>query len=291
MGGASSKTTAESITNQLMSVVANVNANAFSVATAANIATLSGECQIDGVINQNIFMTVDASIFQKAKSIADTKQALTTKVTQISEAESPNLSLAAGSESETFTSLIQNVATQIENNVGTVCGQSGGNLNSFNCSGKAKVTEKGEINQEIVATYLFECSQEIEAVSKAQQDLQVFIDQHSTAKVTDALSGVLIAFAVIAGLVVLTIVLFPGLITSTITKVVTEIIQIASTIFSKVLELIQKIIKYCINNPLVGVPLLLIFVYIIYVIYLSITSPKKEQYGDDADDIDETYQY
>ena len=289
MGGASSKTTAESITNQLMSVVANVSANAFQITQGVNMVNLSGNCNISGDINQRITMSVSSNILQNVSSSVETTNTMQQKVAQVSKAESPNLSLAAGSDSEAFTSLIQNLATEIQNNVSAACGQSGANLNEFNCSGNAVMS--GRSNQEIIATYLFDCTQKIEAISKAKQDLQTFIDQHSEAKVTDALSGVLIAFAVIAGLVVLTMVFFPGLITSTITKVVTEIIQIASTIFSKVLELIPKIIKYCINNPLVGVPLLLIFVYIIYVIYLSITSPKKEQYGDDADDIDETYQY
>lgn len=289
MGGASSKTTAESITNQLMSVVANVSANAFQITQGVNMVNLSKNCNISGDINQRITMSVSSNTLQNVSSSVETTNTMQQKVAQVSKAESPNLSLAAGSDSEAFTSLIQNLATEIQNNVSAACGQSGANLNEFNCSGNAVMS--GRSNQEIIATYLFDCTQKIDAVSKAKQELQIFIDQHSEAKVTDALSGVLIAFAVIAGLVVLTMVFAPGLITSTITKVVTEIIQIASTIFSKVLELIPKIIKYCINNPLVGVPLLLFFIYIIYVTYLSITSPKKEQYVDDSDDLDETYQY
>lgn len=289
MGGASSKTTAESITNQLMSVVANVSATADQITQGSNTIILSGDCQIPGKLNQTITVSAVSNAIQNMSSNAKATNEMKQKVEQISKAEAPNLSLSAGAKSEAFTSLIQNLSTSIQNNISTACMQSGSILNEIICGDKAIVS--GEISQNIIANYLFDCTQKSEAISTAKQDLQTFIDQHSEAKVTDALSGVLIAFAVIAGLVVLTIVLFPGLITSTITKVVTEIIQIASTIFSKVLELIPKIIKYCINNPLVGVPLLLIFVYIIYVIYLSITSPKKEQYGDDADDIDETYQY
>lgn len=289
MGGASSKTTAESITNQLMSVVANVSATADQITQGSNTIILSGDCQIPGKLTQTITVSAVSKAIQNMSSNATATNEMKQKVEQISKAEAPNLSLAAGSESEAFTSLIQNLSTSIQNNISSACMQSGSSLNQIICGDKAIVS--GEISQNIIANYLFDCTQKSEAISTAKQDLQTFIDQHSESKVTDALSGVLIAFAVIAGLVVLTIALFPGLITSTITKVVTEIIQIASTIFSKVLELIPKIIKYCINNPLVGVPLLLIFVYIIYVIYLSITSPKKEQYGDDADDIDETYQY
>jgi ABC-type cobalt transport system substrate-binding protein len=132
---------------------------------------------------------------QNISQSTQTTNALTNKVKQISEAEAPNLSFSAGADSETFTKLINNLATAIRNTISTTCSQDNTNTNIFNCSDFAVF--EGESEQEIFGNYLLKCVQNVSSVTTAKQDLQNFIDQHSTAKVEDVIFKILMAVAAI----------------------------------------------------------------------------------------------
>ena len=197
MGGASSKTSAENIANQLMSVISEVSSGAYQINPSANVINLSGNCKIGkgAKIKQYIKLNVTSDILQNISQSTETTNALTNKVKQISEAEAPNLSFSAGADSETFTKLINNLATSIRNTVSTTCSQDNTNANIFNCSDFAVF--EGESDQEIFGNYLLKCVQNVKSVTSAKQDLQNFIDQHSTAKVEDVIFKILMAVAAI----------------------------------------------------------------------------------------------
>lgn len=197
MGGATSKTSADIITSQLMSVVSELSANAYQITQNANTVNLSGNCVIKpgAEINQLINVSIKSDILQSILNSTDTENKLNNTVKQISEAEAPNLSLAKGAESEAFTTLINNLSTEIKNSVGTSCAQSNTSLNEFNCTDNAVFA--GKSNQEIIGNYLLKCTQNISSVTLAKQQLQNFIDQHSSAKVEDVIVKILIAIAII----------------------------------------------------------------------------------------------
>jgi hypothetical protein len=197
MGGASSKTSAENIANQLMSAVSEVSSGAYQINQSANVINLTGNCKIGkgSKIKQYIKINVNSDILQNISQSTQTINALTNRVKQISESEAPNLSFSAGADSETFTKLINNLATAIRNTISTTCSQDDTNTNIFNCSDFAVF--EGESNQDIFANYLLKCVQNVSSVTTAKQDLQNFIDQHSTAKVEDVIFKILMAVAAI----------------------------------------------------------------------------------------------
>lgn len=195
MGGATSKTTAESIAKQLISTVSEISSSAFVQSQSANTINLSGNCVIekDAVIDQFIKLTINANILQNIINSTETSNELLNKVKQISTAEAPNLSFSAGADSETFTSLINDLATTIKNSINASCSQGSTSLNSFNCTDNAVFA--GKIKQYVVSDFIFKCTQNLENVTKAKQSLQNFIDQHSSAKVEDVIFKILIAIA------------------------------------------------------------------------------------------------
>ncbi|AYV81910.1 MAG: hypothetical protein Harvfovirus77_2 [Harvfovirus sp.] len=196
MGGASSKTTATQITNQLMSVVTQAVAKADNTYTGANIINLSGNCKIQGsTISQKNYIKLSTKITQDVSSSTEVKQSLAQKVQQISQAETPNFSFTKA-ESETFTNLISNLSTAIQQNVGAGCSQVSTQINLIDCSQDASI-QGSFILQEQVGEYLFECSQKVSSIVTAQQDLQTFIDQHSSAKVFDIIVPIMIMAAVL----------------------------------------------------------------------------------------------
>ena len=200
MGGATSKVSAENIASQLISAVTTTNAGAITSSQAVNIVNLSGNCVIEAEaeINQFINIKVDSEIIQNIQNKTETQQLLAATVKQISESEAPNLSLSAGADSEAFTKLINNLSTNISSSISANCTQSSTSLNEFNCTDYAIF--KGKDNQEILGDYFYKCTQKLENVIKAKQDLQTFIDQHSSAKVEDVIVKILICVAIIMAL-------------------------------------------------------------------------------------------
>lgn len=198
MGGANSKTEVDSITNQLLSVISTTTAKSAASYSGANVMDFSGSCQVKGtVIKQSNYLHVTTDVLQNVTSSSNVTQELQQKIKQISEAEAVNLSLSGGADSETLTKLITNLSMQIQQNVSTGCAQTSTQVNAINCSQNASLIDS-YIEQEMLGEYLFKCTQNITSVVSAQQDLQTFIDQHSTAKVQDIIVQILIMVAILA---------------------------------------------------------------------------------------------
>ncbi len=195
MGGASSKVNAENIASQLISVISNSNSDALVSSNAVNSINLSGNCVFTGEIDQFINIKINSEIIQNIVNDTKTEQKLQSIVKQISEAEAPNLSLSSGVDSETFTKLINNLSTQISSSISTNCSNNNASLNNFNCQDYALFS--GKAKQTILGEYFYKCTQDLKNVSNAKQELQAFIDQHSTAILKDVIVYVLICIAVI----------------------------------------------------------------------------------------------
>jgi hypothetical protein len=195
MGGATSKTSADSIAKQLMSAVSEVSEKAYTRGSAFNNIQLSGNCKVKGDIKQFIKLTLDTTIFQKILNSTETANELSNKVTQISTAEAPNLSFSSGADSETFTRLINDLSTEIKNSTYASCSGNVDALNNFNCTDNASF--EGQSDQQVLANFIFKCTQDITSVTAAKQKLQNFIDQHSSAKVEDVIFKILMAVAAI----------------------------------------------------------------------------------------------
>jgi hypothetical protein len=197
MGTTSSKVSAKSITNQLMSVVSSAVATAGNSNVGGNVLILDGACNLENTtITQKNTVKVTADIIQSVVNSVTTKNNLEQKVKQISAAEAPNLNLAGSTKSSTFTELITNISTAISSSSTASCSQNNFYSNVIRCTGNAKERD-GQILQENVGDYMFACSQKIDQVTNAQQELQTFIDQQSTSKVKDVITGILIVVAVI----------------------------------------------------------------------------------------------
>jgi ABC-type cobalt transport system substrate-binding protein len=195
MGGATSKTSADSIAKQLMSAISEVSATAYTRGTATNNFQLSGNCKVKGDIKQFIKLDLKTDIFQKLLNSTTTDNALSNKVSQVSTAEAPNLSFSAGADSETFTRLINDLATEIKNSTYASCSGNVDSLNNFNCTDNASF--EGKLDQDVLTDFIFKCTQDISSVTAAKQKLQNFIDQHSSAKVEDVIFKILMAVAAI----------------------------------------------------------------------------------------------
>jgi hypothetical protein len=201
MGGASSKTSAEQITNQLMSVMSDTVAKASASYTGANVLNITGNCKfINTRVSQKNYFRVQSEILQNVSGSIDVQQKMDSKVKQISETEAPNINLSKA-DSETFTKLITNLSTVIRQNVAVGCSQVGTQVNRIDCSGSAEVIDSF-IEQDLLGEYLFRCSQKVDSIVKAQQELQIFIDQHSSTKVYDIIVPILIMVALIMCLVI-----------------------------------------------------------------------------------------
>lgn len=198
MGNVTSTTSATQINNQLMSVVSSIAADAGTIHQGANLLNIGGNCRIIGSnIIQNNFLHVTSNILQDISNSIEVRQKLEAKVKQIAEAEAPNLGLNPGSiTARTFASLINNLSLSIQSNISARCSLTGSQINRIDCTGNAEIINS-YIQQNLVGKYLFECSQKIDSVIKAQQELQAFIDQHSSAKSVDISVAVLILCAII----------------------------------------------------------------------------------------------
>ena len=94
--------------------------------------------------------------------------------------------------------MINNLSTQLTSSISANCTQSSIALQEFNCTDNAIF--EGKDKKEIIGNYFYKCTQKLENVVKAKQELQTFIDQHSSAKVKDVIVSILICIAVIMAL-------------------------------------------------------------------------------------------
>ena len=194
-GGASSKVSAMSITRQLMSVMTSIATDAGSRTTSTNQFLTDG-CDLRNVeINQTNSVFVDTNVVQTLSAGTETSNLMDQQVQQIAEAEAPNLNLGGRANAETFTSLIQDVSTAIVSNISASCSQAGTQTNAIDCRNSTFDTVC--ITQEVLGEYLFDCVQDASAVTEAEQELQNFIDQQSSAKVTSSESVIIIVVIII----------------------------------------------------------------------------------------------
>jgi len=207
MGNTKSSVTAESIANQFLDVMASATATSSNTFQVANVARFDGSCHFTGTIYQGIAIKVNATILQTVSSSDDVVNDMQQTIEQISKAEAPNLNLNPGSvESDAFTVLITSLSTAIRSSVGAQCTEAATGVNSVTCTGEAEVDTY--IQQDLVLDFLYMCTQNVMSVVTAKQDLQTFIDQHSSATTKDVITGILIAIAVIIALVIVLIMVY-----------------------------------------------------------------------------------
>ncbi len=204
MGGTHSTVSAESITESLLSVMVTIATDAAGTASSVNDIRLSGHCQVDHTtLDQTNYIRLDAEIVQTISSEASADQDLDEKITEISEATAPNLNLNPGSEdSTTLTNLINNLSTELVQNIGANCTLNAQNVNTFECTDNAGASYL-MVKQDQLGDYLFDCTQDVQAVSDAKTQLQTFIDDHSKAENKDVITGILIVIAVIIALIII----------------------------------------------------------------------------------------
>ncbi len=199
MGGTHSYSSAEQISTSLLDVMSTAVAKQNSGVSAAN-SIVFDNCDIGtAIIDQRLMIKVDTSVLQDVSSSQSVENDLDAQIKNIVEAEAPNLNLNPGSADATqFTKLVTNLSTTLRQNVAAECGQQSTNVNSFNCT-ESDIAYLW-VQQDQVAEYLFECTQNVSAVQTAKQELQTFIDAHSTAKTKDVITGILILIAIIGAI-------------------------------------------------------------------------------------------
>ena len=202
MGGTHSYSSAEQISNSLLNVMSSATASQNLGSSAANSIVIDG-CDIGtAIIDQRLMLKFDTKVLQTVTGSQDVENDLDAQITNIVEAEAPNLNFnLGGTTAKEFTNLVTNMSTTLKQSVAAECGQQSTNVNSFNCT--ESNVDYLWVQQDQVAEYLFECTQNVSAVQTAKQELQTFIDAHSTAKTKDVITGILIVIAVIIVLVII----------------------------------------------------------------------------------------
>jgi len=203
MGNTKSKVSADSITESLLSIMVSIATEAAGATSSENKINLSDDCKVDNTtIDQSNYVRLDVSIIQTISSEATASNELDAKVESEATATAPNLNLNPGSsEADDYTNLIANLATELSQNIGANCTLNAQNVNTFECTDNAG-TSYLLVKQDQLGEYLFDCTQNIEAVSDAKASLQTFIDAHSSAETKDIITGILIVIAVIIFLII-----------------------------------------------------------------------------------------
>ena len=204
MGTTSSKVSAEQISNSLLSVVQSSITSSSQRVVSTNIVEIEDCNLINFDSEQNAGIEIQIKSIQDISSNANVKNDMSAKVKQISEAESPNLNLSGGTDSETFTKLVTNLSTSILNSVSANCSNTFQQQNIVTC--KNSNADTSTIRQKNLSKVLMSCVQTVSNVTDAKNDLQTFIDQKSKAKTSNAVLYIIIAIIVL--IVVCTIVYF-----------------------------------------------------------------------------------
>ena len=181
MGGTHSYSSAEQISTSLLDVMSTAVAKQNSGISAANSINFDN-CDIGtAIIDQRLMIQVDTTVLQEVSSSQSVENDLDAQIKNIVEAEAPNLNLNPGTQDAvSFTRLVTNLSTTLRQNVAAECGQQSTNVNSFNCT-ESDIAYLW-VQQDQVAEYLFDCTQNVTAVQDAKQSLQAFIDSHTSAK-------------------------------------------------------------------------------------------------------------
>ena len=202
MGGTHSYSSAEQISTSLLDVMSTAVATQNSGVSAGNSISFDN-CDVGtAIIDQRTMIKVDTSVLQDVSSSQSVENDLDAQIENIVEAEAPNLNLNPGTQDAVqFSQLVTDLSSTLRQNVAAECGQQSTNVNSFTCT--ESTLDYLWVQQDQVAEYLFDCTQNVKAVQDAKQSLQAFIDAHSTAKNKDVITGILIAIAVIIVLVII----------------------------------------------------------------------------------------
>ena len=205
MGGgpsAKAKSTARSITDQLIDVISQQAADASGRTYALNDLQIKGCKWKDVHVEQEQFIEANAQILQDISSSAETEQKMEQEVQQITEAQSTDFDfLSGGSEAETLLELITKVSTSILQQISSNCSQTGSQTNAINC--EESELDNVFISQKNLGTYIFECTQKQSSVTRATQELETFISQHTSATIESTLVMIAIIFGVVIGVIVI----------------------------------------------------------------------------------------
>ena len=186
---------------QMLNVTSNIVAQQGSSITNVNSIVISGNCQLNSPINQNIDFHISAENLQNALSSINTSQALDVEAKQIADTVSQNFSLNPGrTASQDFIDLFTDLATTLDTNIKQNCINIVENVNKLDCSG-GTVAPNIVLNQTIVGDALFKCTQKAVANSVAYTKIQQQLSQSATATVQNGLAIILAIIAVIILLV------------------------------------------------------------------------------------------
>ena len=224
MGGTHSYSSAEQISTSLLDVMSTAVATQNSGVSAGNSISFDN-CDVGtAIIDQRTMIKVDTSVLQDVSSSQSVENDLDAQIENIVEAEAPNLNLNPGTQDAVqFSHLVTDLSSTLRQNVAAECGQQSTNVNSFTCT--ESTLDYLWVQQDQVAEYLFDCTQNVTAVQDAKQSLQAFIDSHTSAETKDVITGILIIIAVIIVLVIIAYVIMKIGSGSTTTDVQTKVVE------------------------------------------------------------------
>ncbi len=208
MGQTSAKAKVETITSSLLDVMASATAKQGSRISGANIINIQG-CDIETLdIRQKMYIEVDTTVLQDVSSNVEISNELEQEVENIVEAEAPNLNFnLGGTKAESFTKLVTSLSTRLQNEVGAECAQDANTSNAFTCT--SSTIKTAYIEQEYMATFLFNCTQKVDSVVSAKNDLETFIKANTKAETKDVIFAILMAIAAIIVLIIIAALLLP----------------------------------------------------------------------------------
>ena len=207
MGQTSAKAKVESITSSLLDVMATATAKQGQTISGANMINIQG-CDIDTLdIRQNMYTKVDTTVLQNVSSNVEISNDLEQEIENIVESQSVNIDLSGGNKAESFTKLVTTLSTRLQNEVGAECAQDANTTNAFTCT--ESNIKNAYIEQEYMATFLFNCTQNVDSVISAKNELETFIKANTKAETKDVIFAILMAIAAIIVLIIIAALLLP----------------------------------------------------------------------------------
>ena len=97
--------------------------------------------------------------------------------------------------------MVSNVSTTLQQSIAAKCTQDANLTNAFTCS-EANINYM-YIEQAQIGEFLFKCTQNLESVISAKNELQTFIDQQTKAKTKDVILAILMAIGAIIVLIII----------------------------------------------------------------------------------------
>lgn len=212
MGGTSSKTISEQITNIITDTTVNDVQDCMAFVAQSQSLNIVGSGNITSGVSMVQSAQIDMNCYKQSKSITDLQQKIANKLQQSATSTSSGWpSLSIGTNAEAFSKMINNVVNTVNLNFVQNCASSANQSQSINVVGNRNITQSVAMGQ--TASIFKKCMTNTIANTTLNTDIQNYANQATTAEsknpfsfITDIFGGIFNSMMLIVGIVVLAVV-------------------------------------------------------------------------------------